>query len=157
MGEVTLRSADPLAPPRIHFNLLATENDRASLIGVIRIVRKLFATPPLARFAGREVMPGPEVQTDDDIVAYLRHTTATAFHPVGTCRMGAGGDAVVDPQLRVRGIEGLRVADASIMPTIIGGNTNAPCIMIGEKASDLVLGRAPLPAADLPAAPMEAA
>jgi choline dehydrogenase len=150
MGEVTLASADPLAPPRIHFNLLASENDRASLIAVIRIVREVFATAPFARHVGREVRPGPDVVTDEEIVAYLRSTTATAFHPVGTCRMGTGDDAVVDPALKVRGVEGLRVADASIMPTIIGGNTNAPSIMIGEKAADLVLGRAPLPAADLP-------
>jgi choline dehydrogenase len=149
MGEVTLGSADPLAPPRIHFNLLATENDRMSLIAVIRIVRELFATEPFARYVGREVRPGPDVVTDEDIVGYLRSTTATAFHPVGTCRMGTGEDTVVDPELRVRGVAGLRVADASIMPTIIGGNTNAPSIMIGEKASDLALGRAPLPAAEL--------
>jgi choline dehydrogenase len=147
MGEVTLASADPLAAPRIRFNLLATENDRASLIAIIRIVRELFATAPFARHVGREVRPGPDVVTDADIVGYLRQTTATAFHPVGTCRMGVGEDAVVDPELRVRGIEALRVADASVMPIIIGGNTNAPSIMIGEKASDLVLGRPPLPAA----------
>jgi choline dehydrogenase len=110
-------------------------------------VRDLFATEPFAHYVGREVRPGPEAVSDADILAYLRSTTATAFHPVGTCRMGVGEDAVVDPELRVRGIDGLRVADASIMPTIIGGNTNAPAIMIGEKAADLVLGRPPLPSA----------
>ena len=94
--------------------------------------------------------PGPECQSDAQWDAYIRETGYTVHHPVGTCRMGSDAAAVVDPQLRFRGIEGLRVADASVMPSIIGGNTNAPCVMIGERCADFVLGKPPLPAAELP-------
>jgi choline dehydrogenase len=90
---------------------------------------------------GDEKTPGPEVTTDDELDAWIRGTAETIYHPVGTCKMGIDDLAVVDPQLRVRGVEGLRVADASVMPTLVGGNTNAPSIMIGEKASDLILGK----------------
>ena len=94
--------------------------------------------------------PGPDTQTDEQFDQYIRETGYTVHHPVGTCRMGSDAAAVVDPQLRVNGIEGLRVADASVMPSIIGGNTNAPTVMIGERGADFVLGKKPLPAAELP-------
>jgi choline dehydrogenase-like flavoprotein len=98
------------------------------------------------------VAPGPDCQSDEQWDAYIRETGYTVHHPVGTCRMGEPDDAatVVDPQLRVKGIAGLRVADASVMPSVIGGNTNAPCVMIGERAADFILGKPPLPAAELP-------
>ena len=138
-GEVTLASADPLAKPKIRFNLLAMRTDLATLRQSIRITRQLFAEPPFAALCGCELAPGPDVESDEAIDAYLRRSVGTTFHPCGTCAMGNGLEAVVDARLKVRGVEGLRVADASIMPTIIGGNINAPVIMIGEKASDLIL------------------
>src|SRR5690606_7689635 len=105
---------------------------------------------PFAEYEGIEVAPGPECQSDEQFDAYIRETGYTVHHPVGTCRMGSDAGAVVDPELRVGGIEGLRVADASVMPNIIGGNTNAPCVMTGARAADFILGKPPLPAAGLP-------
>jgi choline dehydrogenase len=107
----------------------------------VKILRKVFAQPAFDALRGDEKMPGPTVTTDAEMDAWIRETAQTIYHPVGTCKMGVDDNAVVDPQLRVRGVDGLRVADASIMPTLVGGNTNAPSIMIGEKASDLILGR----------------
>ena len=109
----------------------------------------MLASPAWDRVRGPEFEPGPEVQSDDALANYIRSTATTAFHAVGTCGMGASDDAVVDAALRVRGVDGLRVADASIMPTIIGGNTHAPVVMIAEKAADMIRGRPPLPPADL--------
>ena len=106
----------------------------------MRKARELMATSPLAEAVGEELGPGPSVQSDEDLVQWICNYAETTYHPVGTCKMGADPMAVVDDQLRVHGIEGLRVADASIMPTLTSGNTNAPSIMIGEKAADLVLG-----------------
>jgi choline dehydrogenase len=137
-GFVTLRSSNPADPPRIQLNLLAQRNDIETLISAMHIVREIYATPPLADLISHEVNPGPATQTDAQIEDYMRRTVRTARHPVGSCRMGHDDMAVVDPQLRVRGLQGLRIADASIMPTVPGGNTNAPTIMIGEKAADLV-------------------
>jgi choline dehydrogenase-like flavoprotein len=117
------------------------------LLRGFRLGRRILDAPAWDSVRGPETRPGPEAQSDEQIRTYIRNFSATAFHPVGTCKMGRDPLAVVDPQLRVHGIEGLRVADASIMPTLIGGNTNAPAIMIGEKCSDMVLGKAPLPAA----------
>ncbi len=148
-GEITLASADPRVPVRICQNFLAAEADRRTIRDGLKLVRRLCATPPLAGFAARELAPGPEVESDDDLDAYIRTTAATAHHPLGTCKMGPENDplAVVDPELRVRGVDGLRVVDASVMPDMVGGNINAPVIMIAEKAADLIRGRpAPGPA-----------
>lgn len=139
-GWVRLASADPAQPPRILSNVLASENDRAFFRRIIRQVRELFATDPLAQAVGAELRPGGDVQTDEQIDAWVRENIGTAMHPVGSCAMGTDEMAVVDAELRVRGIEGLRVADASVMPRIVGGNTNAATIMIGERAADFVKG-----------------
>jgi choline dehydrogenase len=149
-GEVTLRSANPHDPPRILFNLLQAPEDRATFRAMIRFARKFFSTAPASTLVTRERLPGSSIQSDEEIDAYLRKIVGTAMHATSTCAMGNDAMAVVDAQLRVRGLESLRVADASVMPTIPGGNTNAPVIMIAEKASDLILGHPPLPAARLP-------
>jgi choline dehydrogenase len=145
-GWVRLRSADPADKPRIRLNLLATKNDTATMVRSVKLMRELYGTQPLAGLVSEETMPGPSVRTDDEIEAWLRHSLIFTHHSVGTCCMGTGANAVVDPQLRVRGVEGLRVCDASIMPTVPGGNTNAPSIMVGEKAADLIRGQALPPA-----------
>jgi choline dehydrogenase len=149
-GEVTLRSSDPRAPPRIRFNLLEAPADRITLREAIKFVRRFFATAPASELVRGELTPGPAVQTDEELDAYLRRSVGTAMHPTSTCAMGIGADAVVDRELKVRGIASLRVVDASVMPTIVGGNTNAPVIMIAEKAADLIRGREPLPPERLP-------
>jgi choline dehydrogenase len=140
-GEVMLRSADPFDTPAIHPNHLATPGDLATLRAAIRIARQIGAQPALAPWRIGEDEPGPDIADDAALDIWLRARASTIFHPVGTCRMGVDGDpgAVVDGALRVRGIKGLRVADASVMPTIVSGNTNATTIMIGEKAADLIL------------------
>src|SRR5690606_41187052 len=145
-----LASADPAAAPLIDPRLLEHPDDIKPLIRALRIARAAFASAPFAEYEGTEVAPGPECQSDEQLDAYIRETGYTVHHPVGTCRMGSDSEAVVDPELRFNGIEGLRVADASVIPSIIGGNTNAPCRMIGERAADFILGKPPLPAAELP-------
>ncbi|MCL6250239.1 GMC family oxidoreductase N-terminal domain-containing protein [Altererythrobacter sp. KTW20L] len=151
-GTVRLASGDPTAAPLIDPNLLKEPEDILPLIRALKISRAAFATRPFAKYQGTEVAPGPECQTDAEWDAYIRATGYTVHHPVGTAKMGSVDDAsaVVDPQLRVRGIAGLRVADASVMPSVIGGNTNAPCVMIGERCADFILGKPALPAAQLP-------
>jgi choline dehydrogenase-like flavoprotein len=141
-GRVRLRSSDPTEAPSILTNSLSEPDDVAALVAGIAKAREIAATGPLSELAGREIYPGPGVTDPDDLVADARNRVELLYHPVGTCRMGADGDAgaVLDPQLRVRGIEGLRVADASVMPVIPGGNTNAPAIMVGERAADLIRG-----------------
>ncbi len=139
-GRVRLRSADPDAKPVLVGNHLAEPDDVASLVAGIKLTHRIAQTEPLASVLGRWLVPSAPVETDEEIEAFAREEAELLYHPVGTCRMGAGDEAVVDPELRVRGVEGLRVADASIMPTITGGNTNAPTIMIGEKAADLIRG-----------------
>ncbi|MEP6908327.1 MAG: GMC oxidoreductase, partial [Pseudoxanthomonas sp.] len=151
-GSVRLRSADPNATPAIHFNVLAEESDRAFFRQHVRTIRELMADDATRALIGRELVPGLDTQSDAELDAFVRRAVGTAFHPVGTCAMGNDDNAVVDAQLRVRGLRGLRVVDASIMPRIVGGNTNAPTIMIAEKAADLLLGNASLPAAALPTA-----
>ena len=147
-GWMTLRSADPRDPPRIFLNLFSERSDVDTLIRGLRIARQVFETEPVASLVEEEVSPGRQVQTDAEFEAYLKKACLVSHHPVGTCKMGHDAMAVVDPQLRVRGIEALRVCDASIMPTVPGGNTNAPSIMVGEKAADLIRGRS-LPPADV--------
>jgi choline dehydrogenase len=145
-GQLTLKSAAPQDHPRIQFNFLTEEADRATCRAGIRAVRKIVGAEPLAGLAEQELKPGPACQSDDEIDAYIRESVEVDHHPVGTCRMGIDDTSVVDGDLRVRGLQGLRVADASIMPTVTGANTNATAIMIGEKASDLIRGRAAPPA-----------
>jgi choline dehydrogenase len=144
-GRISLRSSDPMADPVIFANYLATEEDRRALRAGVAIARDVASQPALARYRSAENEPGEGVASDEAIDAWIARTGETSYHPVGTCRMGAADDAaaVVDDQLRVRGLQGLRVVDASVMPTLIGGNTNAPTLMIAEKAADLLLGREP--------------
>lgn len=117
-----------------------------------RLVREIIGQPAMAAFQGEELVPGPQAQSDEALDAWARQVTETGYHASGTCKMGPAGDpeAVVDPQLRVHGLDSLRVVDASIMPVIVSGNTNAPTVMIAEKASDLIRGLQPLPASDAP-------
>jgi choline dehydrogenase len=137
-GRVRLASADPEAGPRIDHELLGCEQDMASLIAVCRQAREIMQTPRMAAKATEE-LPGPAVQTDAEWADFLRSHAFRANHPIGTCRMGTDDAAVVDPHLRVSGVSGLRVVDASIFPTITSGNTNAPTIMVAERASELIL------------------
>ena len=152
-GTLRLASADPTAAPLIDPNLLGVAEDIEPLVRALKIARAAFASQPFAKYRGVEVAPGPDKASDAELAAYIRETGYTVHHPVGTCRMGAPDDrlAVVDPQLRVKGIAGLRVADASVMPRVVGGNTNAPCVMIGERCADFVLGKPALARAVLPA------
>jgi choline dehydrogenase len=141
-GEITLRSADPADPPKIHANYLQSEFDIDTMIRGIRLTRDVIAQAAFDDYRGRELSPGPDANSDQELTEWLRETAMTTFHPVGTCKMGTDDMAVVDAELKVRGIAGLRVADASIMPIISSGNTNAPAIMIGEKAASLILNTA---------------
>jgi len=138
-GTVRAKSPDPLTPPEIRFNFLKSDYDMQALVFGIRMCRKIAAQPALAPYVAEEVAPGVKFATDAELADVVRASGVSNHHPVGTCRMGKGVDAVVDPRLRVHGVGGLRVADASIMPAIIAGNTNAPSIMIGEKAAAMIL------------------
>ena len=140
-GHLELASPDPATPPRIFHNYLATERDRALNRTAFRIARNIHAQPAFDRLRGEELVPGPAKTSDRDLDATTAEYHSTHYHPVGTCKMGPDATAVVDEKLRVHGIKGLRVVDASIMPTLVGANTNAPTIMIGEKGADLVLGK----------------
>ena len=142
-GRIRLRSADPAERVRVEQNFLSVESDLATLRAGLKLLREVAAQTPLAPFCGRELGPGKEVQSDAELDAYIRARPATAHHPCGTCRMGSDEDAVVDPMLRLRGVEGLRVADASVMPDLVGGNINAAVITIAEKAADMIAGKAP--------------
>jgi choline dehydrogenase len=126
---------------------MAEEADREQMRRAIRTARRIYNTPPMGDLLASERTPGEQVQSDDELDAYIRANCYVGMHPTSTCTMGTGSMAVVDPELRVIGVEGLRVADASVMPTVPGGNTNLPCIMVGEKAADLIRGRS-LPRAD---------
>ena len=125
----------------IQLNVLQTEDDRAAFRRYIRFTRDFFATQPAAGLVSREVLPGASRQSDAEIDSFVRSRIGTAMHPTSTCAMGTGAEAVLDPQLRVRGMAGLRVVDCSSMPTIPGGNTNVPAVMLAEKAADLILGK----------------
>ena len=141
-GSVHIKSADPAEPPAIRFNFLSTEHDRTGIVNVLRKGRELMATSPLKEVTGQEIAPGAHLQSDAELLEWVRNNAETTYHPVGTCKMGNDPRAVVDSELRVHGIAGLRVADASIMPTLTSGNTNAPTIMIGEKCASMVLAAA---------------
>ncbi len=138
-GSVEIGSADPFAPPGIQPNFLSTESDRRLIVEAFRLGRRLVEQPALKRYVAEEILPGTGCRSDAEILEHVRATAGTVHHPVGTCRMGTDERAVVDPRLRVRGIEGLRVADGSIMPALVSGNTNAPIVAIAEKASDMML------------------
>jgi choline dehydrogenase len=142
-GYVRLRSADPREAPKIAFNYMSHPDDWEEMRASVRLTRKIFAQSPFAPYAGREIQPGAAVETDEEIDAFLREKLESAYHPCGACKMGSPDDslAVVDPETRVIGLDGLRVVDSSIMPSITSGNLNAPTIMIAEKAADMILGR----------------
>ena len=138
-GRVSLKSPDPLGPPRIEFKFLETAYDVDAMLYGLRLARRIAEQPALKPYIVAEVQPGAAVTTDEALIADLRQRGVSNLHPVGTCRMGHGADAVVDPRLRVHGVRGLRVMDASIMPQVVGGNTNAPSIMVGEKGAAMIL------------------
>jgi choline dehydrogenase len=143
-GRLTLASPDPFDAPLIDPNLLSAPEDLSPLINGIRLARRIFSSGAFAAYRAWETAPGNAAQSDGELAAYIRAQAYTVHHPVSTCRMGSDAAAVVDPQLRVVGLDGLRVADASVFPSIIGGNTNAAVVMIAERAADLILGRPPL-------------
>ena len=151
-GRITLRSADAGDAPAIRFNYMSHPDDWAEMRAAVRLTREIFAQPAFDRYRGREIQPGAEVRSDEDIDSFIRQHVESAYHPCSTCRMGALDDpeAVVGPDTRVIGVEGLRVADSSIMPTITTGNLNAPTIMLAEKAADHIGGACPLPPSNAP-------
>ena len=145
-GRLSLASNDPLAAPLIDPNLLSDAADLAPLLYGMRLARRIFASAAFAGYGAHESAPTAALSSDEELAAYVRAEAYTVHHPVSTCRMGQASDSVVDAQLRVHGMEQLRVADASVFPSIIGGNTNAAVVMVAEKAADLLLGKPPLPA-----------
>jgi choline dehydrogenase len=147
-GRVWLRSPDPNDAPSMRFDYLSDEEDRTTFRSAVRLTREIFAQAAFDPWRGEEVLPGPGVSTDDELDAWVADHAETAYHPSCTCPMGTGPDAVVDARLNVHGIDRLRVVDSSVMPVITNGNLNAPTIMIGEKASDMILGKSPLPPSD---------
>jgi choline dehydrogenase len=151
-GWVRLKSPDPAEPPLIQFNYMSHAEDWTEMRSCLRLTREIFAQAAFDRYRGREIQPGTKCVSDEAIDAFVRERVDSAYHPSCTCKMGSPADplAVVDPQTRVIGVEGLRVVDSSIMPSITNGNLNAPTIMIGEKAADMILGRDPLPASNAP-------
>jgi choline dehydrogenase-like flavoprotein len=149
-GSVKLGGASPLDHPAIDPNLLAEPEDNELLLDALELNLRIFDDPAFDPYRGEERAPGRHIRSRPDLARYVRNTAFTAYHPAGTCKMGTDTEAVVDPELRVHGIAGLRVADASVMPTLIGGNTNAPVIMIAEKAADMIRGLPPLPRTELP-------
>ncbi|HEX3318434.1 MAG TPA: GMC family oxidoreductase N-terminal domain-containing protein, partial [Solirubrobacteraceae bacterium] len=152
-GAVRLRSADPTAPPRIELNWLTDPDEMAAMVAACRFAREIAGAGPLAEVVERNLDPGPGVASDEQLEAWIRAECQHTYHPACTCRMGAEDDGVLDPELRVRRVDGLRVVDASSFPSITSGNTNAPVIMVAERAADLVLGRRLLPAEDPAAQP----
>jgi choline dehydrogenase len=146
-GRVSLRSADPADNPKILFNYMSHPEDWEEWRRCIRLTREIFAQDAFKPFVKSEIQPGADVQTDDEIDAFVREHAESAYHPCGTCKMGGKDDpdAVVDAQGRVIGVKGLRVADSSIFPRITNGNLNAPSIMVGEKMADHILDKDPLP------------
>jgi choline dehydrogenase len=145
-GSVTLRSPDPADKPVIRFNYMEHPDDWSDFRHCIRLTREIFGQQAFDDFRGEEIAPGAQAQSNDELDGFIRAHVESAYHPCGTCRMGAADDpmSVVDPECRVIGVEGLRVADSSIFPRITNGNLNAPSLMTGEKAADHILGKAPL-------------
>ena len=141
-GSIHIRSSDPMAPPAIRYRFLDTEYDRKTAVAAVRRARDIAGASPLGDFIAEELAPGPAVQSDDDIIRYMRNAGQITQHMVGTCKMGVDAMSVVDERLRVHGIAKLRIADASVMPTITSGNTSVPCMMIGEKCADMVIADA---------------
>jgi choline dehydrogenase len=142
VGSIHIQSSNPVTPPAIKFNFMSSPYDRDGTVAAMRKARELFATSPLASAVGEELAPGIQCQSDNDMVEWIKNNAETTYHPVGTCKMGSDPLAVVNNELCVHGISGLRVADASIMPTLTSGNTNAPSIMIGEKCALMMLTKA---------------
>jgi choline dehydrogenase len=138
LGSIHIQSPHASEQPAINFNFLSDKIDRDVMIGGVRKIRRIMDTDAMREVRGDEFLPGRAIETDDQILDYIRNTAETAYHPIGTCRMGQGPGAVVDDRLLVHGLSGLRIADGSIMPTMVSGNTNAACIMIGEKAADMI-------------------
>ena len=140
-GSIHIGSVDPLADPIIRPNFLADQIDRDTLVAGLKIARQIGEAPALAKYTVHEIKPGADYQTNAALLNYVRMTGATVYHPIGTCRMGIRDDAmaVVDERLRVHGLEGLRIVDASVMPTMPSGNTNAPVLMVAEKAADMII------------------
>jgi choline dehydrogenase len=149
-GWVKLRSSDPAAKPRIQFNYMQEEADWEEFRAGVRLTREVLAQEAFNPYAGGEISPGPDVVSDKDIDAYLKKAVESSYHPCGTCKMGSDTDAVVDAECRVHGLEGLRVVDSSIMPSIVSGNLNAPTIMLAERAADLIKGGTMLSPSDAP-------
>jgi choline dehydrogenase len=150
-GTVQIRSTDPRQAPALRFNYLSTEQDRREWVEAIRVARRILNQPAFTPYNGGEISPGPAVETDEQILDWVKRDAETALHPTCTARMGTGPDAVVDPDsMRVHGLQGLRVVDASVFPYVTNGNTYAPTMMVAEKAADLILGNTPLPAAATP-------
>lgn len=147
-GSLTLASGDPTTPPKILNNFLSTDEDRRALRQSFKITREIADQASFKNMGLREIKPGTDVQSDDEIDGFVRENIWTVFHPTGTCRIGSDPESVVDLEFRVRGCENLRVVDASVMPDMVGGNINAPTMMIAEKASDIIRGKAPLPATE---------
>jgi choline dehydrogenase len=138
-GWLRIRSPDPAAPPAIQPNYLATQADRDTVVAGLRIARAVFQSPAMQKLVTSEYLPGAQAETDADLLEHVRNTAGTTFHPTSTCMMGQHRTAVVDTELKVYGMTGLRVIDGSVMPTVVSGNTNATCIMIAEKAADMIL------------------
>ena len=138
-GYVRIKSADPREAPAINPNYLATQKDRETIVAGVAAMRRIFRAPAMARYVAEEIEPGPLCDDEDELLDFIRRRGSTTYHPVGTCRMGQDQKAVVDERLRVRGFAGLRVVDASIMPAVVSGNTNAATIMIGEKGADMII------------------
>ena len=149
-GTITLKDANPMSAPLIDPRFFSEEEDLEVLLRGFKMARRILAAPAFDKVRGKEIQLGEDVQDDASLRQFIRDNSATVYHPVATCTMGEGPDSVVDSELKVRGVRGLRVIDASVMPSVNGGNTNAPTIMIAEKAADMILGKPPLPAAVLP-------
>jgi choline dehydrogenase len=141
-GWLRITSPDPKKTPAMQPNYLSTQRDKETIVAGLRVSRRIFATQAMQRFVTEEIFPGPQAQTDEDLLNHVRETAGTTFHQTSTCMMGPGPRAVVDTDLKVKGLQGLRVIDASVMPTVVSGNTNATVIMIAEKGADMILREA---------------